>query len=441
MARVDDGELEMLLDGALHLLDPERAEEVRRYVETDEGRERLAAARRLRDRADAILGEVGPEVGAGAGAGAGVAGAGMPDFAEIRARAAAGGAGVGGGGAAGAGGASGAGPGAGAPGVERVPAPRRRPSLLWAASIAAALAVGWMGRGILPGGGSPVELGRQASAPEPAPAASAAPASEAPGAPAPGSSQASPSPGPSVSAEADAVAVPPAPTATAGRAPSAAPAEEAVPAAPPPEAVAPSYAQVLESRVAGERTLADGPAFKVALEPLSSPMGWPSGWETTTPPVAELPVLDVAARGDTTVILQALPEGGVLELRYRVASLALDAVVVTGAADPGRAERADAAPPTVSAPRTGAQTVDTRARGAVPPAAAPAPAPLAESGDARRSPVQAREALLTGGGLPPATLRIPFMGGGVELRAPVPDSVLARWGEEVVLRRMRGGER
>lgn len=431
MARVDDGELEMLLDGALHLLDPERAEEVRRYVETDEGREHLAMARRLRERADAILGDAGPGIGAGAGVGAGVAGHGMPDFAQIRARAAAGGAG--------------AGPGAMDSGAQGVPAPRRRPSLLWAASIAAALAVGWMGRGILPGGGSPMELGRQASAPEPAPSASAAPAapaSQAPGAPAPGSPQAAPSPGTSVSAEADAVALPPVPTATAGRAPSPAPAEETVPAARSGEAVAPSYTRVLESRIAGEPALADEPAFKVALEPLSPPPSWPAGWESSTPPVAELPVLDVAARGDTTVILQALPEGGVLELRYVVASVALDQVVVTGAADLSRAERADVGPPTVSAPRTGAQTVDTRARGAVPPAAVqPAPAPLAESVEARRTPVQAREALETGGGHPPATLSIPFLGGGVELRAPVPDSVLVRWGEEVLLRRMRGGER
>lgn len=431
MARVDDGELEMLLDGALHLLDPERAEEVRRYVETDEGRERLAVARRLRERADAILGDAGTGIGAGAGVGAGVAGSGMPEFAEIRARAAAGGAG--------------AGRGAMAPGAQGVPAPRRRPSLLWAASIAAALAAGWVGRGILPGGGSPMELGRQASAPERAPSASAAPAapaSQAPGAPAPGASQAAPSPGTSVSAEADAVALPPVPTATApGRAPSPAPAEETVPAAPPGEAVAPSYTQVLQARVAGEPALADEPAFKVALEPLSPPPSWPAGWETSTPPVAELPVLDVAARGDTTVILQALPEGGVLELRYVVASVALDQVVVTGAADLSRAERADAGPPNVSAPRTGAQTVDTRARGAVPPAATrPAPAPLAESVEARQTPAQAREALGTGGGRLPATLSIPFLGGGVELRAPVPDSVLVRWGEEVLLRRMRGGE-
>lgn len=290
-----------------------------------------------------------------------------------------------------------------------------------------------------------MELGRQASAPERAPSASAAPAapaSQAPGAPAPGASQAAPSPGTSVSAEADAVALPPVPTATApGRAPSPAPAEETVPAAPPGEAVAPSYTQVLQARVAGEPALADEPAFKVALEPLSPPPSWPAGWETSTPPVAELPVLDVAARGDTTVILQALPEGGVLELRYVVASVALDQVVVTGAADLSRAERADAGPPNVSAPRTGAQTVDTRARGAVPPAATrPAPAPLAESVEARQTPAQAREALGTGGGRLPATLSIPFLGGGVELRAPVPDSVLVRWGEEVLLRRMRGGE-
>lgn len=242
------------------------------------------------------------------------------------------------------------------------------------------------------------------------------------------------------------MALPPVPTATAGRAPSTAPAEEAVPAARPGEAVARGTVarfdtQVLQARIAGEPALADEPAFKVALEPLSPPPSWPAGWETSTPPVAELPVLDVAARGDTTVILQALPEGGVLELRYVVASVALDQVVVTGAADLSRAERADAGPPNVSAPRTGAQTVDTRARGAVPPAATrPAPAPLAESVEARQTPAQAREALGTGGGRLPATLSIPFLGGGVELRAPVPDSVLVRWGEEVLLRRMRGGE-
>lgn len=423
MARVDDGELEMLLDGALHLLPEERAEEVRRYAETEEGRERLAAARSLRDRADAILGGVGSEIGAGGGG----AGAGMPDFAEIRARAAAGGPAAGGGG-----GGAGNGP--------RVPG--RRPSLLWAASIAAALVVGWMGRGLLPGAGGPTELGRQASAPAPA-AAPGAVERGAPGEPGslaePGSpSEAAPSamaegtPSPSVGGRTVTEDTGTERTATA---------DEALAA---DRTVATARAQAVDAAALSDVAApADEVAFKVALEPRSPPLTWPPGWEVAAPPVSELPVLDVAVQGDTTLVLQALPEGGVLELMYVNVTLEVDRLVIAAS---GGAERRDAeaiagrpvADPAADS-RAGPATAELRARAAtLPPGAA---VPPGETGTPVTS--SSRPSVAAAPGAPPtptAILRLPFIGGGVELRAPVPDSVLARWGEEVVLRRIRGGE-
>lgn len=431
MARVDDGELEMLLDGALHLLDPDRAEVVRRYVETDEGRERLDEARRLRERADAILGGAASQDSGGGGLHGPV-----PDFAEIRARAAAArNAGTGG-------------TGGGSGGAGRVdPGVPRRSSSLWAASIAAALVVGWMGRGLLPGGGGPLdevdqvasEAMRGAASPaNPSPSVTAPPSGPSlPATPAPPADVA-PSTGPGMPAPAPgrvdeptlAAATPP-PSAQAA---SAFPAEAMADVLPAPASVQDAF----QGQVAGE------PAFKVALDPLSPPLSWPPGWETSAPPVAELAVLDVVSRGDTTVVVQALPDNGVLELRYLVTALAVDEIVPTGLGDFSRMRAETVAPSAPPAARTGeqpgAQAADVVARGAAPPApVAAAPAPALESAEARRVVGQGLDTLDPGGGSPTTSLRVVFVGGAVELRGPVPDSVLARWGEEVALRRMRGG--
>jgi len=353
MAQVDDGELEMLLDGALGLLPPERAEAVRLYAETtEEGAARLAELKRVRDRSRAILRDAGP----------GAVGE-APDFQEIRRRAEAGG---------GAGSASASLPPSGGLGTPAPPhggrhsgVPRRVP-LLWAASVAAALGVGWLGRGVLEGPGpiGSTEVAREASAPAVAaePVVTPAPLPSTPSAP----------------TAADAPA--------AGRTGSVADREEFPRAAPPP---LPGEEVATDSRSPGEE-----PILSVLADDAVDPEGWPEGWEERTPAVAGLPLLQVESRGDTVVLLQRLPDGGGLEVRY-----------VDGPA-----------PPQGALPRTLAEA-PARARLAPPAAATPFPQEeVAERVEA-------------------SSVRVPTAEGWIELRGAAPDSLLRSWGEELARRR------
>lgn len=335
MAHVDDGELEMLLDGVLHLLPPERAEVVLRYVETEEGAERLARARDVHERSVEILSSSRPRVGE------------LPDFAALKARSAVG-AGAEEGGTGGAAG--------GTPPPDLLPlAPRRRGvSLLWAASLAAALGLGWMGRGLLqePGGMGPAvalqEVGADA-APASGPVeeemvASASAAPPAASAPAPASSVGS------AEAEESVTGPPPADAVVAQAAPAAAQAGRLPVAAPPPaphvadaspvEALRRSANTSVETtEVSAGAAVAGGglpgvarlraeipaeadgvaptpPPLLLATSPRTPPATWPDGWAESTPPVPGLPVLDVTSSGPYRVILQELDGGGVLEVRY-----------------------------------------------------------------------------------------------------------------------------
>lgn len=131
MSHVTDGELHLVLDGALELVPDERAREVREHLDAcGDCARRLEEERRVRERSREILGSDGH------------AGGSPPPFEELRNRAL-------GGGPAGRTGA-GASSGAGSPERRWTPGLRR---LAWAASVVLALGVGWYAGSAVPGSG------------------------------------------------------------------------------------------------------------------------------------------------------------------------------------------------------------------------------------------------------------------------------------------------
>ncbi|HSR41892.1 MAG TPA: hypothetical protein VLL48_06965, partial [Longimicrobiales bacterium] len=124
MSHVTDGELHLVLDGALELLSADRAREVREHLEVcgDCGR-RLEEERRIRDRSQELLRSTDPGAEP------------PPPFEEIRARA---------GRSAGGASSSGSSEMRGTPWIQ---------GLAWAATVVLALGIGWYAGGRPPGAG------------------------------------------------------------------------------------------------------------------------------------------------------------------------------------------------------------------------------------------------------------------------------------------------
>lgn len=149
MPHLTEGELHMVLDGALELLGEERAAVLRSHMEEcRDCRRRLEEERGVAERAGALLDDAAPDVGA------------VPPFGEIRERA-----------AARAGGGGGAEPHPSDDDPTRGTAARFRAlrGLSWAASVVLALGVGWaVGRSPGPAPGGPpdgTELRKRATEP------------------------------------------------------------------------------------------------------------------------------------------------------------------------------------------------------------------------------------------------------------------------------------
>ena len=147
-------------------------------------------------------------------------------------------------------------------------------------------------------------------------------------------------------------------------------------AAPPPAVAAQEVARLREAEAVTADLappMAPQTGVVVAENPRTPPGDWPGGWESATPPVPGLPVLEVAQEGWVTRVVQELGAAGVLELRY-----------LDGAAGGG-------------------------AVGAV---------------DAAREPLPLDTVVSTPGG---SALRVTRPGGWLELRAPVDGATLRGW--------------
>ncbi len=287
MTHLDDGQLHAYLDGELAA---ERPTLERHLAGCAECRERLEAARRLRERSGAVLRSSGP------------ADAPAPPFEEVLRR---------------------------ARGRERRPRTPARVMLAWAASLAVAVTAGWYARGLLSARGAPAaaELARahavEARPPAPAQVAAARPAAPTRSAPAANRTQQSPS------------------TAVA-----AAPAEAAAAVTREQADVAPQPAVAAAKGVAAqEPALAPTEVVSRARTRLAAPTVLnPAGWTTVSRSAAEerlggrigaipeLPLLGyaISGTGANTVVrtIQVLGAGMTIELYQRRAAARTEPVAV-----------------------------------------------------------------------------------------------------------------
>lgn len=339
MSHVTDGQLHAYLDGALDRigLGGAGAADVRSHLETcAECKARLSEERDIRDRSKEILAESGP------------ASLNMPPFEEIRQRAMA--------------------P-APSPANTRSGPPRGW-GLAWAASVVLALGLGWVGRDL---GWRGADLSTSETTAElfERPPAASAPAASAPAAVLEADratdldalegpqaelgagqrarrlrSDVSSGEAPARQSEALADAVAPVPEVTTGSAAAnavgaavgrvnrnedlqqkAASADQRLPEEVAPEAPASAVEGAAEQRRAAEQSATEAEEAQVGNRPADAPillqettvMPNPPGLESDSKAVLAVPGLEVRSitveAGDI-VVVQELPEGGVLELRY-----------------------------------------------------------------------------------------------------------------------------